>query len=124
MASVGRRNPAGFRRLEFVLSCRVMEWISPMRLRIAVIAMAAAVGATAVSRAAEQIERGQGETKPHGALFRPAGAGPFPAVVGMHDCDGLGGHSGGIAPWYRDWGERLSGGGGGVGLARRCYTSA
>jgi dienelactone hydrolase len=88
-----------------------MEWISPMRLRIAVIAMAAAVAATAVSRAAEQIELEQGETKLHATLFKPAGTGPFPAVVAMHDCDGLGGHSVGIAPWYRDWGERLAAGG-------------
>ena len=33
-------------------------------------------------------------------LFRPEGVGPFPAVVVLHGCDGVG-------PHYRDWARRL-----------------
>lgn len=35
-----------------------------------------------------------------GELFLPAGAGPFPAMVILHGCDG-------IAPHYRNWARRL-----------------
>jgi dienelactone hydrolase len=43
-----------------------------------------------------------------GQLFEPDGAGPFPAVVVMHDCSGVGGSTSGAAfRWARDlqsWG--------------------
>jgi dienelactone hydrolase len=39
-------------------------------------------------------------------LYRPHGDGPFPAVVALHGCAGLG--KNGIAERYRDWAERLS----------------
>ncbi len=42
-----------------------------------------------------------------GYLFRPAGPGPFPAVVGMHGCGGLF-TAGRINARYADWGERLA----------------
>jgi dienelactone hydrolase len=42
------------------------------------------------------------------ALFRPEGDGPFPAVVGLHGCSGLGGRAAAVGPIYRDWGERLA----------------
>jgi dienelactone hydrolase len=38
-------------------------------------------------------------------LYRPHGDGPFPAVVALHGCAGLGKH--GLAARYRDWAERL-----------------
>src|SRR5205814_642260 len=41
-------------------------------------------------------------------LYRPAGSGPFPAIVALHDCGGVSGPSGPVARRYRDWGERLS----------------
>ncbi len=40
-------------------------------------------------------------------LYRPDGAGPFPTVIGLHNCGGLGGHSEAVAPRYRDWAEQL-----------------
>ena len=40
-------------------------------------------------------------------LFRPDGAGPFPAVIGLHNCTGLNNASGALGARYRDWGERL-----------------
>jgi dienelactone hydrolase len=45
------------------------------------------------------------------ALYRPDGAGPFPAVVGLHNCSGLHNRSGKIGARYRDWGQRLAKGG-------------
>ena len=42
------------------------------------------------------------------ALYRPEGAGPFPAVIGLHNCTGLKTNSGEIGVRYRDWGQRLA----------------
>ena len=42
-----------------------------------------------------------------GKLFRPAGAGPFPAVVALHGCGGLLTKGGAIAARESDWAERL-----------------
>jgi dienelactone hydrolase len=41
-------------------------------------------------------------------LFRPEGTGPFPAVIGLHNCTGLNNRSGAIGSRYRDWGQRLA----------------
>jgi dienelactone hydrolase len=41
-------------------------------------------------------------------LFRPDGQGPFPAVVGLHNCTGLRNSAGVVGARYRDWGERLA----------------
>ncbi|NVO17129.1 MAG: dienelactone hydrolase family protein [Rhodoplanes sp.] len=40
------------------------------------------------------------------ALFRPDGAGPFPAVVALHGCGGLAKES--LDPRYRDWAKALN----------------
>jgi dienelactone hydrolase len=44
----------------------------------------------------------------HGALYRPAGAGPFPAVVALHGCGGLYDRNGALNARHADWGERLA----------------
>jgi dienelactone hydrolase len=41
-------------------------------------------------------------------LFRPDGAGPFPAVVGLHGCEGLLDKDGTPAARYRDWAQHLT----------------
>jgi dienelactone hydrolase len=41
-------------------------------------------------------------------VYRPAGSGPFPAVVALHGCGGLNGRDGGPSPRHRDWGARLA----------------
>jgi dienelactone hydrolase len=49
-----------------------------------------------------------------GWLFKPAGNGPFPAVVMMHGCNGVYSYSDptkGLANQYREWGDRLTGAG-------------
>ncbi|MCC7429135.1 MAG: dienelactone hydrolase family protein [Alphaproteobacteria bacterium] len=43
-----------------------------------------------------------------GWLYRPAGSGPFPAVVGMHGCAGMLNQRGRPTPIYRQWGEALA----------------
>ena len=44
----------------------------------------------------------------HGALYRPAGSGPFPAVVALHGCGGLYDRGGTLNARHADWGERLA----------------
>jgi dienelactone hydrolase len=41
-------------------------------------------------------------------IYRPAGPGPFPAVVAMHGCGGLWRVSGQLSTRHSDWGERLA----------------
>ena len=43
----------------------------------------------------------------HAQLYKPDGEGPFPTVIALHDCGGLGGTSEPLLPRYRDWTERL-----------------
>src|ERR1043165_6689597 len=50
-------------------------------------------------------------TKLKGLIYRPAGNGPFPAVVAMHGCDGLPEAGSVISRRYAEWGERLMGAG-------------
>jgi dienelactone hydrolase len=41
-------------------------------------------------------------------LFRPAGPGPFPAVVALHGCGGLFNRAGSPSARHADWGRRLA----------------
>jgi dienelactone hydrolase len=43
----------------------------------------------------------------HAQLYKPEGDGPFPTVIALHGCGGLGGHSEAVLPRYRDWAEQL-----------------
>jgi dienelactone hydrolase len=43
-----------------------------------------------------------------GVLYKPAGDGPFPAVVALHGCGGLARKKGPINARFADWGERLA----------------
>jgi dienelactone hydrolase len=43
----------------------------------------------------------------HAQLYKPDGDGPFPVVIALHGCGGLGGHSEPVLPRYRDWAEQL-----------------
>jgi dienelactone hydrolase len=62
----------------------------------------------AAAAAPELVEIPEGSTRLKSYLYRPAGDGPFPAVVALHGCGGLAGRSGPVAGRYRDWGERLA----------------
>ncbi len=81
------------------------------------------------ARAAEPVEVPSGDAKLHAMLYRPDGPGPFPAVVALHNCDGLTEGETPIDARYREWGERLAAGGfvvlfpdsfGSRGLASQC----
>jgi dienelactone hydrolase len=72
--------------------------------------LALGLGLSAV-QAAERVELPSGDVKLRAILYRPAGPGPFPAVVALHTCDGLGNGSGdgeGIDDRYKEWGEHLA----------------
>jgi dienelactone hydrolase len=43
----------------------------------------------------------------HAQLYKPEGNGPFPSVIALHGCGGLGGHSEPVLPRYREWAEQL-----------------
>src|SRR5437870_6453804 len=43
----------------------------------------------------------------HAQLYKPEGDGPFPTVIALHGCGGLGGQSEPVQPRYRDWAEQL-----------------
>lgn len=75
-------------------------------MRIPLVWIAAAMMLTSgCATAAEQVEIASGEVKLRAMLYRPEGSGPFPAIVALHTCDGLG--EAPIGARYREWGERL-----------------
>jgi len=80
-------------------------------LTIALLA-AAAAGLTTVAAAARAAPEPVEIALEHGVLkamlFRPDGAGPFPAVIGLHGCEGLLGTTGTVEERYRDWAEHLT----------------
>ena len=43
-----------------------------------------------------------------GYLYKPEGPGPFPAVIGLHGCNGLVDQDGKVFVLYGAWGEKLS----------------
>src|SRR3954470_9529072 len=43
----------------------------------------------------------------HAQLYKPDGDGPFPSVIALHGCGGLGGQSEPVQSRYRDWAEQL-----------------
>lgn len=82
--------------------------------------------------AAEQVDVPSGDVTLHSVLYRPAGAGPFPAVVALHTCDGLGHGGTPIDARYQEWGEHLKAAGfavlfpdsfGSRGLGSQCKLS-
>jgi dienelactone hydrolase len=84
---------------------------SQMRLLSAIIALtlltvASAAGA-APPAAPNQVDIPLGSGILHAQLYKPDGAGPFPVVIGLHGCGGLGGRSEPVQPRYRDWAEQL-----------------
>lgn len=58
-----------------------------------------------------QVDIPSGNAILHAQLYKPAGEGPFPVVIALHGCGGLGGRSEPVQPRYRDWAEQLLKGG-------------
>ena len=57
--------------------------------------------------APQQVDIPLAEGVLHAQLYNPDGDGPFPSVIALHGCGGLGGHSEPVQPRYRDWAEQL-----------------
>jgi dienelactone hydrolase len=74
---------------------------------VAVLSFAARLGAAPVPPAPESIDIPQDHGTLKALLFKPGGAGPFSAVVGLHDCAGLTNRRGNLAAQYRDWAQQL-----------------
>lgn len=68
---------------------------------------AAAAAPAPPAPAPETVEIPQDSGTLKALLFKPEGAGPFPAVVGLHSCVGLYDRGGAIASRYRDWAQHL-----------------
>jgi dienelactone hydrolase len=64
-------------------------------------------GGNAEAAGSEPVEFRNGDVMLKATVYRPEGAGPFPAVIGMHDCAGLTNSSGVIASKYREWAQLL-----------------
>jgi dienelactone hydrolase len=86
-----------------------------MRARYAVLTAAVLISAGLISAgpalgsgSQETVEIPQNDVRLKAMLFRPDGPGPFPAVVGLHNCTGLRNSAGVLGARYRDWGERLA----------------
>jgi dienelactone hydrolase len=81
---------------------------------IAFLTLVAVSGAAEAAPAAEaslpaprQVDIPAGTSTLRAQLYKPEGNGPFPTVIGLHGCGGLGGHSEPVLPRYRDWAEQL-----------------
>jgi dienelactone hydrolase len=61
----------------------------------------------AVAGGPEPVEFPDGDITLKAMVYRPEGAGPFPAIIGMHDCSGLIDSSGAVASKYREWAQLL-----------------
>jgi dienelactone hydrolase len=64
--------------------------------------------APAHTAAAEVVTFAGDEVTLQAFLYRPAGPGPFPAVVALHGCAGLYGRDASLSPRHVAWAERLT----------------
>src|SRR5215212_304806 len=101
------------RVLPFRRGCCVFSAITtrhnPMRLlsATAFLTFSAIVCAADAAPAPQQVDIPAGSAVLHAQLYKPDGNGPFPVVIAMHGCGGLGAHSEAVQPRYRDWAEQL-----------------
>jgi dienelactone hydrolase len=73
----------------------------------AFLAISAIVCAADAAPVPQQVDIPSGSAILHAELFKPEGNGPFPVVIALHGCGGLGTHSEAVQPRYRDWAEQL-----------------
>ncbi len=84
------------------------KWPSVLLLTLLVVGCADLTRAYAAPLPApRQVEISAPNLTLHAQLFKPAGDGPFPTVIALHACGGLGGHAEPVLPRYRDWVEQL-----------------
>ncbi|MCS3728603.1 dienelactone hydrolase family protein [Bradyrhizobium betae] len=78
-----------------------------MRLRSTVLFLMLLMSAARAAPAPQQVDIPLASGVLHAQLYKPEGEGPFPTVIALHGCGGLGSHSDTVLPRYRDWAERL-----------------
>ena len=78
------------------------------RLRLLVTSSLLVAATGAIAQAAENITIAGAGLTLQATLYRPAGAGPFPAIVALHGRGGLYGRDGSLAPRHADWAGRLT----------------
>lgn len=78
-----------------------------MRFRLTALLLALLVSAAHAAPVPQAVDIPLASGVLHAQLYKPEGAGPFPTVIALHGCGGLGGHSDPVLPRYRDWAERL-----------------
>ncbi|WP_439401568.1 dienelactone hydrolase family protein [Bradyrhizobium sp. DASA03068] len=78
-----------------------------MRLRLTAVFLTLLMSAPHAGPAPQPVEIPLASGVLHAQLYKPEGKGPFPAVIALHGCGGLGSHSDPVLPRYRDWAERL-----------------
>jgi dienelactone hydrolase len=83
-----------------------LDRLGTMRSLTALIVAAALCGPAAAAAPAP-VEIAANGVKLKGFIYRPEGNGPFPAIVGLHNCEGLAGSGTPLSARYSDWGERL-----------------
>src|SRR5262249_511903 len=81
---------------------------SGRRCSLRVVTLLGLFFAAAIAQAADAVPFAGRDITLSAILYRPAGAGPFPAVVALHGCAGLYGRDGELAPRHVDWAERLA----------------
>ena len=80
----------------------------PMRLLSATAFLTwSAIGCAAAAPAPQPVDIPAGSAVLHAQLYKPEGHGPFPVVIALHGCGGLGAHAETVLPRYRDWAEQL-----------------
>src|SRR5438477_8058372 len=90
------------------LTCRSC---GTMAFRMLAIALAGALTSFGATAAPEHIVIPEGDLTLHASLYRPEGAGPFPAVIALHDCGGLKQRPNTEAQLYSEWAKKLVGDG-------------
>ncbi|MBR0965124.1 dienelactone hydrolase family protein [Bradyrhizobium diazoefficiens] len=78
-----------------------------MRLRLTTLFLMLLMSAARAAPASQAVEIPIPSGVLHAQLYKPDGEGPFPTVIALHGCGGLGGHADPVLPRYRDWAERL-----------------
>jgi dienelactone hydrolase len=82
-----------------------MRFLS-VALSLTLLAVPCAAGAAPLS-APQQVDIPEVSLTLHAQLYKPEGLGPFPTVIALHGCGGLGGQSEPVLLRYRDWAEQL-----------------
>jgi dienelactone hydrolase len=81
--------------------------LANMDCRKPLVALAGLAMWATIAGASERVDIPNGDITLHGTLYRPEGAGPFKAVVALHDCGGLVRRPATTSQLYTEWANRL-----------------